>query len=770
MSKKTAPILWFEQVGRKDINLVGGKGANLGEMYTSGIPVPNGFCVSAGAYFDFIKKTSLKQKILTELTGLDIQDSKELLKASKNIKTAILAAEMPKELIEEVKDYYHKLCGEHDKPVAVRSSATAEDLPDASFAGQQETYLNIKGYKDVAKHVQKCWASLFEARAIFYRTEHKFSHMKVGIAVPVQLMVQSEVSGIMFTVNPITNNKRQVSIEAAYGLGQPVVSGELTPDQFLIDKKTNEITYRHVAKQTWQLTKAGKIKVAKKHQEKQKMSDKYVKELAKIGKKIEKHYKDKPQDIEWGMQNKKLYIVQSRPVTTLGMGLQAGTVNVIKSSDESKAKLLLEGLAASPGVVSGKVRIIESPSKIAKVKKGDILVAEMTNPDYVPAMKRAAAILTDKGGRTSHAAIVSRELGIPAVVGSVNATKMLRDGEIISLDGAEGKIYEGDIVSTKKLSKEEITTIMEGGHKTATKIYLNLAEPELASDIAMRNVDGVGLLRAEFMIAQLGVHPRKYIKDGKKKVFINHMAEGLEKFASAFHPRPIVYRTTDFKTNEYRSLRGGAQYETEEPNPMIGFRGVSRYLDDEDVFKLEVEAIKQVRNKKGYKNLHVMLPFVRTIDQLVQAKKLLSSLGLRRSGSFKLWMMVEIPSNVIMLEEFIDAGIDGVSVGTNDLTMLTLGVDRDNEKVANAYNELDPAVLWSLERIVKTAKKKGVTSSICGQAATEYPELVQKLVEWGITSVSVSPDVIEKTRKSVYECEKKLVSKGKKKKSSKKKK
>lgn len=764
MKKSTAPILWFEQVGKKDIPLVGGKGANLGEMYTNGIPVPNGFCVTAHAYYEFVKKTSLRQKILSELSGLDVHDSKELLQASKNIKTAILSAEMPPELAEEIKKFYQKLSGSRDLPVAVRSSATAEDLPDASFAGQQETYLNIKGSKDVIKHVQKCWASLFEARAIFYRTENKFNHMKVGIAVPVQLMVQSEVSGIMFTVNPITNNKKQVSIEAAFGLGQPVVSGELTPDQYIVSKETGKLIDKNIAKQTWQLTKAGKTPVSKAHQEKQKLSDKNVIDLAALGVKIEEHY-GRPQDIEWGMQDKKLYIVQSRPVTTLN--ILDDKKGVVKPTDGKSAKLLLEGLAASPGAAFGKVKIVGEPDEITKVKEGDILVAEMTNPDYVPAMKRAAAILTDKGGRTSHAAIVSRELGIPAVVGSVHATKMLRDGEEISVDGTNGKVYEGDVVSVDK-EAEKISSLVTTDMKTATKIYMNLAEPELAMEMSAEQVDGIGLLRAEFMIAQLGVHPRKMIDDGKKKEFINHMAEGMEKFAAAFDPRPVVYRTTDFKTNEYRSLKGGAKYETEEPNPMIGFRGVSRYLEDSDVFELEVEAIKIVRNKKGFKNLHVMLPFVRTLDQLRQAKKLLSSLGLRRSANFKLWMMVEVPSNVILLDEFIEEGIDGVSVGSNDLTMLTLGVDRDNARVANVYNELDPAVLKSLEKIAKTCKKHKITCSICGQAPSVYPELVEKLVEWGMTSVSISPDVVDKTRLIVYEAEEKVIKSGSKKSSKKK--
>ena len=751
MNKNSAHVLWFRQIRKEDIPIVGGKGANLGEMYHAEIPVPNGFVVTSGAYFDFVKTTSLKQKILTELSGMDVNDSKELQAASKRIKTAIMAAEMPEKLKKEIREYYQELSGTHDRLVAVRSSATAEDLPDASFAGQQETYLNITGYENVVKNVQKCWASLFEARAIFYRSTNGYDHLKVGIAVPVQLMVQSDVSGIMFTVNPLTNNRDEVSIEAAYGLGQPVVSGEVTPDQFIIDKKTVKIKSKHLSKQTWQLTLHGKTPISKAFQEKQKMSDAFVKKLSKIGINIEEHY-GRPQDIEWGMENNKLYIVQSRPVTTLNKE-EKGEVRQI---DPAKVgKFLLEGLAASPGVGKGPVKIIGRASEINRVKQGDILVAIMTNPDFVPAMKRASAILTDEGGRTSHAAIVSRELGIPAVVGSGQATKILKDGEVITVDGSEGRVYEGDL--TVMVEAKDLPKIDTQNLKTATKIYVNLAEPDLADEIAGRNVDGIGLLRAEFMIAQIGTHPRKFIKDKKEKEFVKQLSEGLETFTQAFHPRPVVYRFTDFRSNEYANLKGGQEFEKEEPNPMIGFRGTGRYLDDPEVFKLEIEAIKIVRNKQGYKNLHVMFPFVRTLDQLRDVKKLMASHGLRRSGAFKVWMMVEIPSNVILLDEFIKEGIDGVSVGTNDLTMLTLGVDRDNEKVAKTYSEMDPAVLASLEKIVTTSKKHRITCSICGQAPSVYPELVEKLVHWGITSVSLSPDVIDKTRLIVYEAEKKLL-------------
>ncbi|MFH1648592.1 MAG: phosphoenolpyruvate synthase [Patescibacteria group bacterium] len=754
MSKKSAHILRFKDIRRYDIPLVGGKGANLGEMINAKIPVPDGFVVTAKAYYDFLKSTSLKKKILTELQGLDYEDSKELQSAAKKIRTAILAADMPKELAEEIKEAYHKLSGENDKYVAVRSSATAEDLPEASFAGQQDTHLNVKGYKEVVKHVQKCWSSLFTARATYYRATNKFSHLQVGIAVPIQLMIQSDFSGVMFTVNPVTNNRGEVSVEAAFGLGQPVVSGELTPDQYIVNKESKKITTRQIVRQTWQFTKAGKVPVSKKYQKKQKLTNKQIVELAKIGMKLEDHYKH-PQDIEWGIENKKIYIVQTRPVTTL----VTKTEEEFKIDPKSKAKAILEGLSASPGVASGKVQIVGKASEINKVKEGDILVAEMTNPDYVPAMKRAAAIVTDLGGRTSHAAIVSRELGVPAVVGTTNATQILSNNEVITVDGERGKVYEKDItVEIKESEKPKIDT---SKIKTATKIYLNLAEPELAFDMAQRNVDGIGLLRAEFIIANIGTHPRKFIKDGKKKEFIDKLAEGMAKFAEAFNPRPVVYRFNDFKSNEYANLKGGAEFEKEEPNPMIGFRGVSRYIKDDDVFEMEIAAIKKVRNKMGFKNLWVMMPFVRTIDELREVKKIVSANGLRRSGSFEFWMMVEIPSNVILLDEFIDEGIDGVSIGSNDLTMLTLGVDRDNERVAHVYSEMDPAVLQSLEKIATTCRRRKIRCSICGQAPSVYPKLVEMLVDWGVTSVSVSPDVIEKTREIVYEAEKKILGRGK---------
>jgi len=747
-------IKWFQELHKDDTAIAGGKGANLGELTGAGIPVLPGFVVTAGAYFDFIEKTSLKHKIVSELKGLDCEDSKALQGASLRIRRAILAAELPEDIKQEVVTAYKELCGSHDQQVAVRSSATAEDLPDASFAGQQETFLNTLGEKAVLKALLNCYASLFHARAIYYRESQKYDHFKVGLASPVQIMGQFEVAGIMFTADPMSSDENQIDIEAAFGLAEPVVLGELTPDQYLVQKKPLKILNKIIVKQEWQRAYVGKLNVSKGYQRKQKLTDAKILELSRLGIKINEHYKQ-PQDTEWGVMHGKIYFVQSRPITTLGKTLK--TSEDTASEIDPKAVVLLEGSAASPGVGAGKVRIIHKASEITKVRPGEILVTEMTDPDFVPAMKRAVAIVTNEGGRTSHAAIVSRELGIPCIVGTSLATKLLKTGEEITVDGSSGKVYEG-IYNVQ----ERVSTSQWGDPtnvKTATKVYVNLAEPDEADRIAGRYVDGVGLLRAELMIAGIGTHPRKLIEDGKGHEFTNKLAEGIAAFAKAFGDRPVIYRATDFKTNEYRDLKGGAKYEPEERNPMIGFRGVSRYIKDADVFELELAAIAKVRNKLGYKNVHLMLPFIRTVKELEEVKRIISAAGLRRSGSFKIEIMVEVPSAVILLEDMIDCGIDGVSIGSNDLTMLLLGCDRDNELVANIYDERNPAVTWALEKIVKTCAKKKVTCSICGQAPSDYPDLTRKLVEWGITSVSINPDVIEKTRQIVHDAELDLVHK-----------
>ena len=743
-------VVWFNETTKKDIALVGGKGANLGEMANAHIPVPPGFIITANAYYNFIKKSGITDKILSLLKPLDYNNTKQLQQIADQIKQVILNATMPPELASEIQQAYRKM---GEGLVAVRSSATAEDLPEASFAGQQSTFLNVNGEKEVVAAVQECWASLFEPRAIFYRHQQGFDPFNVGIAVPIQRMVQSQASGVMFTIEPMTSDQSKITIEAVYGLGEAIVSGEVETDLYIVDKEDLRISVKNIGNQDWELVRnlaSGddnaniKVPLQPSRQTQQKLADDDIIALAKIGKRIEDLYQF-PQDIEWAQEDKEIFIVQTRPVTTI----KAEAVTEVLP--EIKATVLLSGRAASPGMASGPVKIVYESSQIDEVENGDILVAKMTSPDFVPAMKRAVAIVAERGGRTSHAAIVSRELGIPCVVGAEGAVTTLTNGQIITVDGSQGKVYEGRVAEEKSAVP---TAVPRRKIKTKTKLYVNLAQPELAETVAARDVDGVGLLRAEFIISQIGVHPRYMISQNQGNEFVDKLAQGMNTFAQAFNPRPVVYRTTDFKTNEYRELTGGQEYEEVEENPMLGYRGCSRYIKELDVFKLEIEAIKKVR--QNYSNLWVMIPFVRTINEMTEAKNFLESQGLERSADFKLWMMVEVPSNIFLMEKFLEIGIDGISIGSNDLTQLILGIDRDSQKLAETFDERNEAVLIALERAIKVAKSRGVTSSICGQAPSVYPELTEKLVEWGITSVSVSPDMIDTTREIIAKAEERL--------------
>lgn len=756
MAYSAQNLVWFKQVDKEDIALVGGKGANLGEITKAGFNVPPGFIITSKAYFNFIKENNLGTKIKHLLSTVDFKNQKSIEQVSLHIKRLIIASKISDELAIEIVKNYRKLGGAINEPlVAVRSSATAEDLKTASFAGQQETFLNVTGDAILIEKVKETWASLYDTRAIFYRHEQRFDNKIIGIALIIQKMIESEKSGVMFTIDPLSNNKEKIIIEAIFGLGEMIVQGEEKPDRYEVDKNSLSIISVNISTQNYLLSKKGgenkKIKISKAKGASQKLTEKEVIELARLGKNIEKHYYF-PQDIEWAIENGKVYIVQTRSVTTVNK------VSDINSVTQGKAlgHLLLKGDAASPGISSGLAKVIYSAKEMDKIQNGDVLIAPQTNPDFVPAMKKASAIVTDSGGRTSHAAIVSRELGIPAIVGTETATTVLKNEKIITVNGSTGEIFRGGFIKSD-VHQEEIDTNI----KTATKVYVNLAEPEAAERVAQRNVDGVGLLRAEFMMAEIGIHPKKLIKDGKSDLFVEKLSEGLTKFCKAFSPRPVIYRASDFKTNEYRNLTGGKDFEPIEENPMLGFRGVFRYIQDEEVFKLELKAIKKVREKQGFKNLWIMLPFVRTVEELIKVKKIINDFGFERSSNFKIWMMVEIPSNVIMLEQFIDAGIDGVSIGSNDLTMLILGTDRDNSELAHEFNEMNPAVLWAFEHVVRIANKKGITSSICGQAVSTYSELTKRLVKLGVTSVSVSPDAIDHTRKLIMHFEKERLRNGK---------
>jgi len=1170
-------VVWFRDVDKDDVALVGGKGANLGELTRAGLPVPPGFIVTAKAYFDFLEETDIDLKIEKLLKNLDVNNTKELHSRALEIQKVIMAKPMPRAIAKEISAAYQKLYTglASNLYVAVRSSATAEDLPSASFAGQQKTFLNIAGTENVLKAVRMAWASLFEARAIYYRQVNGFEHLKVGLAVPVQKMVQSEKSGIMFTVDPVSNDRGKIVIEAGWGLGEAIVSGAVTPDRYVILKKELKIEKKEINQQEWKIAKVAgvdkHVAIPKNEQKVQKLSDEEIKKLAEFGIKIDDHYQS-PQDVEWAIEGKNIYFVQSRPVTTL-MGGKSEIRNPKSekleetSPQATEAEVLVKGIAASIGIASGPVRIIHSPAEIDKVAQGEVLVTEKTNPDFVPAMKKAVAIVTDTGGQTcfagdtlfltnkgflkiqeiierinredlftlslnpanlnlewrkilsggsrvskvievdisqtgralknslrltpdhkmiifknrklekipvsrliadkgmvlgahyippldnpedppaqlyyllgalnadghirltsrrgritftqkvedgkrkfiqavneifysffgkkfrpkvklahsilrgreisgqatdyiaysktiatrlikmkallpqkiltfdeetllsylaglidgdgtfnpqskrinlfvskkdvlesavlaclrlgifpqvtynrdiynlqiverlgdilartqrvkgqwrkremgtrflaatqvlqdiinqanykgrikpylkngllidadkiqrnilplvsqevrtelekiinsglrnlrvrfrrhlpsqrvynievennhnylaftdnyspilvknSHAAIVSRELGIPCVVGTGTATAVLKNGQVVSVDGAKGLVYKGQVSRAEAPPQPS-----DGGGFTeeipitATKVYVNLGEPSEAEKVAKLPCDGVGLLRAEFMIAEIGEHPRALVKAGKQDIYINKLVEGLSKTCAAFSPRPVVYRATDFKTNEYRNLKGGEQFEPQENNPMIGYRGAYRYLKEPDLFKLELEAIKKVRQTLA--NLWLMIPFVRTLEELRQVKELIAQSGLERSDDFKLWMMVEIPSNVILIDKFLDLGVDGVSIGSNDLTQLTLGIDRDNERLADEFDERDEAVEVSISHVIRHCRRRHVSVSICGQAATTFPEIAELMVREGATSVSVSPDSVIKTRKLVASVEKKIM-------------
>lgn len=823
-------IMWFTEIRKANLAEVGGKGANLGEMASIGLPVPGGFVVTSGAYFSFISHNKIDAVIREMTADLDVENTELLAKASDRIKTRILSGEIPAQLRTDILNAYRGLQQGKEPYVAVRSSATAEDLPEASFAGQQSTFLNVKGAESCVQMVKECWASLFEPRSIYYRTSNRFDHLKVGLAAVVQIMVQSEKAGVMFSVDPVSQDRNEISIEGAYGLGEIVVSGSVTPDRYVVDKNSLAIKVKDVARQTWMITKVNdkneNVNIREEMQSRQKITDTQIVELAKLAKAIEQHYQ-KPQDMEWAVAEGKIYIVQSRPITTLkGAAMVVASVPPIaeerrpenvpaqkpavpavqaakpsvpavqtagKSSFQQpvqqggkpafqqqsqmpgqkkpeerggkmgEAKMIVRGLGSSPGIGKGKVVILSGPKEIGKVQKGDVLVTEMTTPDFVPAMKKASAIVTNSGGMTCHAAIVSREMGIPCIVGTRNGTQLLKEGQFVTVDATRGMVYDGDVALEGEKKEEGAGAAIAASPTaisvpvTGTKVYVNLAEVDLAGKVSKLPCDGVGLLRAEFMMGDIGEHPKKMMKEGRSQEYIDKLAEKMRIFANAFYPRPVVYRTSDFKTNEYRNLRGGEEFEPVEANPMMGYRGCARYIAEPDVFSLELKAIKKVRDEMGMKNLWVMLPFVRRIGELRAIKEMLKAHGIHHTRDFKLWIMVEVPSTVFLIDQFCKEGIDGVSIGSNDLTQLILGIDRDNATLAEGFDERNAAVLRAIEQVVKTCAENKVTCSLCGQAPSVYPDFAEKLVEFGITSMSVNPDAVERTRRIVASAEMKVL-------------
>lgn len=776
-------LVWFNEVDKDDLLLVGGKGANLGEMTKAGFPIPFGFVVTSQAFNEFIKTNNLKKRIKDILTNLNYESQNEIREKSQQIRLLISSSDLPKKLINSIVNHYHDLTTQEEQYlkkksnilntsfhklktiyklpyVAVRSSATSEDSPKASFAGQQDTYLNVNGETDLIHKIRECWASLYTDRSIYYRKQQKISEDGLGIAIVIQRMIQSEISGIAFSIDPITGNKETIVIEAVHGLGEYIVQGKVTPDYYEVNKRSMEILKKRINTQKIMLKKTNRktkeYKIKSKIGKQQKLTDEEIIKLAIIIKDIEKHYFF-PQDIEWSIENNNIFIIQSRPITTLiKSNTKKNYTDLEYKSNISQDNIIASGDPASPGIAAGKIVIIKSPREIYKIKVGDIMVAPQTDPDYVQAMKKAAAIITEKGGRTSHAAIVSRELGIPAIVGVEGLLHKLKEGQAVKVNGLEGNIYKikPDEISLIQKNKQKFEKqISVKKLKTLTRIYVNLSEPDQAEEISKKNVDGIGLLRAEFIIADIGIHPKQFIKQNKQSEFVDLLYKKLIIFAKTFSPRPVIYRATDFKTNEYRHLKGGENYEQKEENPMLGFRGAIRYINNPDVFRLELHALKKIW-EKDFRNIHLMIPFLRRPWELIKIKDIIEEEGMNELPGFKLYIMVEVPSVALELEEFLKIGVDGVSIGTNDLTMMVLGLDRDNENVSDLYDERVPSVVGLLQHIIKTCIKYKVDCGICGQAVSDYPDLVEKLISTGITSLSVNTDAIDRTRELVFNIEK----------------
>ena len=749
----------------EDIPIVGGKGANLGELTNAGFPVPEAFVLTTAAYDHFMQSGGIMDKVNAILKGIDRSSDDNLAAASDEIRAMFEECEIPEDLKKEILSRYKILFPKGKKGfVAVRSSATAEDLPDASFAGQQETYLNVGNEADLFDKIRKCWSSLFTGRAIAYREKQGFAHEDVKLAVVVQRMVNSEFSGIMFTVDP-NSGAKQIVIEGGYGLGEAIVGGEVTPDTYVVDKQKMEILKKRISTQSWKYVRGENGGVAKYDMPKdmvkaQKIPDTRIQEIAEIGRQIEIHY-EKPMDMEWCIEDDKVYIVQARPITATGNSATNESVGAAASSED----IVANGLGASPGLATGKVIVYDISMSLDTVKEGAVLVTKMTMPDMVPAMSRAAAIVTDEGGMTCHAAIISRELGTPCVVGTGNATEILTDGMDVTVDGTTGTVYKGILKKAEEApaaaTTATATVAAEYVPITGTKVMVNMSMPNKAEEIAKLQCDGVGLMRSEFLFTNyIGEHPCAVIEEGRAEELVEKLAEGIAKVCRAFYPRPITLRTSDFKTNEYRDMKGGADYEPNEDNPMIGWRGCSRYVSDSyrEAFMCELRAIKKVRDEMGLKNLNMMLPFVRTIEEVQDITDMMHSVGLRRGRDFKLYFMAEIPVNIFMADEFCKY-CDWFSIGSNDLTQLVMGSDRDSDILGHMgyFDERNEGVKRAIAQLIKVAHENGKYVSICGQGPSVYPEFTEFLVEQGIDAISLNPDTFAKTKRIIASAEQKII-------------
>jgi pyruvate,water dikinase len=754
-TERTAAVRRFDELSRADVPFAGGKGANLGEMTLAGLPVPPGFVVGAPAYAAFCDESGLRARLAAELDDLDVDDTEALAAAAARARALVAEAPMPEWLEVAIATAYGELEDDDGPaPVAVRSSATAEDTESASFAGMNETFLNVRGASNVVDAVRRCWASLFGGRTIFYRAKRGFSQADMDIAVVVQRLVPSTRAGVMFTIDPASGRADRIVIEGSYGLGESVVSGSVSPDRYVVEKPSLSIVSREVkAKElTIEAEPGGGTATRLLSPEESRravLDDSEVHRLAELAMRVERHY-GAPQDTEWAFDEAGcVYMLQSRPVTSVG-----GTPHVADSAPAGEP--LVRGLGAAPGSAAGAVRVVSALSEAGQLGPGDVLVTHMTAPDWVPLMRRAAAIVTDSGGMTCHAAIVSRELGIPCIVGTGNATSKLRDAELVTVDATHGVVLEGIVAQPKAQTAPAAAGV--GVATTATKLLVNLSEPSQVEHAAALDVDGVGLLRAELMVIEAleGVHPRLLIEQGRGSEFTERMAAALSTFAAGFAPRPITYRTIDFRTNEFRGLEGGDRFEPEEANPMIGFRGALRYTRDTEVFALELAAVRRVWDE-GHTNLHVMLPFVRTTHELACCKALMSVTGLLDRPGFELWIMAEVPSVLFHLERYAAMGIAGISIGSNDLTQLLLGADRDSEVLADVFDERDLAVQDYLRELIPRARGLGLQTSICGQAPSVHPEYADLLVRAGIDAISVNMDVVDRARRLVAAAEQRLL-------------